>query len=735
MTPDRAERARAIFLEALDLAPDRRRKLLDERCGDDAHLRDEVLTLLAYDAATGQFLDEPAVTPDLAPTRSRSRPANHTGRRIGGFEIRRVIGSGGMGTVYEATQDHPNRLVALKVLSRGVVSGSALRRFKREAEILGRLRHPNIAHVYDAGMFDEGEGAQPYFAMELIRGRGLLEFAEASQLGTRQRLEFFAKVCDAVQHAHLKGVIHRDLKPDNILVDEHGEPKILDFGVARATDSDIQITTVQTDIGQLIGTVPYMSPEQVTGNPSELDSRSDVYSLGVVLYELLCGRLPHNVKNTTIPEAVRVIREEDPTPLSSVSKVFRGDVETIVAKALEKERPRRYQTTAELAVDIRRYLVDEPIVARPASAFYQLRKFTRRKRALVAAALAVAVTLAVGGIVATYLAASRATARHEADRLQAVEDSRRLRQALTNFSEGTWTIELETVIEEFLTTEVVQNRYAPGAPSDLNAMLAVLDAAGQDLPQYFADRPLGEASIHYELGRTYKNLGIYDRALVRLKRAHELQVDRRPLEHLQSIKTRTQLGSLLVHLDRAEEALRLQEPLIEWARQNSIESNRYPQIVMKQLADALASLGRYDQAKDFLEEAFERERRTVGGEGPVSLRILAQVHAAQRDYERAVQLQEEAVQRHREIKRDLRGLAHALSELGELYRLQDRYEEAEARLLEGLDMLQRYRGPQHPYTQDTLRELVELYDEWGKPEKAAEYRALLREANAISPSD
>src|SRR5215468_10113643 len=262
-----------------------------------------------------------------------------------------------MGTVYEAEQDHPRRTVALKVIRRGFTSRELLRRFEREAETLGRLQHVGIAQIYEAGTADSGFGPQPYFAIELIRGRSLLEYANERKLHFRERLEIMAKVADAVQHAHQRGLIHRDLKPGNILVDEAGQPKILDFGVARATDSDSQ-ATMQTDIGQLVGTLAYMSPEQVLADPLELDIRSDVYALGVILYELLAERLPYDISRK-IHEALTAIREEDPAKLSSINRSYRGDIETIVAKALEKNKTRRYASAAELAADIRHYLKDE----------------------------------------------------------------------------------------------------------------------------------------------------------------------------------------------------------------------------------------------------------------------------------------------------------------------------------------------------------------------------------------
>ena len=311
-----------------------------------------------------------------------------------------------MGAVYEAEQDNPKRTVALKVIKAGLASGELLQRFRHEAHVLGRLQHPGIAQIHEAGTFETDSGLQPYFAMERIQGDELDIYCQRHELGTRQRLELIARIADAVQHAHQRGVIHRDLKPGNILVDVHGQPKILDFGIARATDSDIQ-ATMQTDIGQLVGTLPYMSPEQTAGDSDELDTRSDVYSLGVIAYELLTGRLPFDLKRQMIHEAVRTIRESEPKTLSSIDRSLRGDVETIVSKALEKEKERRYQSASDLAADIRRYDNHEPISARPPSASYTLRKFARRNKALVIGAAAVFFVL-VAGVVSTTSFALRA---------------------------------------------------------------------------------------------------------------------------------------------------------------------------------------------------------------------------------------------------------------------------------------------------------------------------------------
>jgi tetratricopeptide (TPR) repeat protein/predicted Ser/Thr protein kinase len=316
---------------------------------------------------------------------------------IGHYRIIRLLGEGGMGAVYEAEQETPRRTVALKIIKPGFGSAAHLRRFEQEAHALGRLQHPGIAQIYEAGTADTGWGVQPYFAMEFIRGKTLREYVRDRNLPIAHRLELVARIAEAVHHAHQRGLIHRDLKPGNIVVDETGQPKILDFGVARVTNSDIEATP-QTDMGQLLGTLAYMSPEQVLADPEELDTRSDVYALGVMLYELLAGRLPYEINRTQIHEAIQTIRDTDPARLSSIQRIYSGDIETIVAKALEKDKNRRYASAADLAEDIRRYLANKPILARPPSAGYQLHKFYRRHKAGVigtAAALVLAVSSAV----------------------------------------------------------------------------------------------------------------------------------------------------------------------------------------------------------------------------------------------------------------------------------------------------------------------------------------------------
>lgn len=325
---------------------------------------------------------------------------------IGRYTLLRELGEGGMGVVYLAEQDHPRRTVALKIMRQGfgLAATELRRRFELETQLLARLEHPGIARLYDAGtapLKDAPSGAAvPYLVMEYVDGLPLLRHAESRGLGLRERLTLMLGICRAVAAAHRQGVIHRDLKPGNILVDTTGQPKILDFGVARAVSGDAAMTTAHTDIGQLVGTLPYMSPEQVSGDPRRIDARTDVYALGVVTYELLAGRLPLLVRDMAIPEAARRILDEDPVPLSTIDRSLRGDVNTIVAKAMEKDADRRYPSAEAMADDIQRWLEDEPILARPASTLYQLAKFARRNRGLVAGVM-LAFLMLVAGLVGT----------------------------------------------------------------------------------------------------------------------------------------------------------------------------------------------------------------------------------------------------------------------------------------------------------------------------------------------
>ncbi|MHC4450524.1 MAG: WD40 repeat domain-containing serine/threonine protein kinase [Planctomycetota bacterium] len=398
--------------------PARRDALLADQCEDSA-IRREVERLLEHDAEGAGLGARISGAVDQAAARSAQAGVPES---IDSFRIIRRISTGGMGTVFEAQQSEPRRRVALKLLRADVVSEESLRRFELEAHVLGSLQHPAIAQVYASGRFKSPSGTLPYIAMEYVDGLRLTRYAQIEQLGVRERVELLIEVCDAIQHAHHNGVIHRDLKPANVLVDRRGRPKVLDFGVSRAADRGRPDSLGLTRTGNVIGTLGYMSPEQAVGSRN-VDTRADVYALGVLGYELLAGRVPHDISELPLPQALRVLHEQPAPPLESIDRRLAGDLSIIFGKALELEPERRYPTATALAADLRRYLNDEPIEARPATLTYQLSRFVRRHRVLVSAMLLTFLGLGVGLVFALRSQKEESRQRARAD-LRAVEAER-----------------------------------------------------------------------------------------------------------------------------------------------------------------------------------------------------------------------------------------------------------------------------------------------------------------------
>ncbi len=414
--PSDLQKARELFLHAVGKLPSEQwESYLAVACDGDADLARQVEILLQVHRDAGSFLDAPAFGLDATVHYPISeRP----GTTIGPYKLLQQIGEGGMGVVFMAEQTEPiQRTVALKIIKPGMDTRQVIARFEAERQALAMMDHPNIARVLDAGTTDSG---RPYFVMELVKGVPITKYCDEKHLPLRARLELLLPVCQAVQHAHQKGVIHRDIKPSNVLVAEYDDqavPKIIDFGVAKATAQKLTDRTMFTEFGQVVGTVEYMSPEQAKFNQLDIDTRSDIYSLGVLLYELLTGSTPFGRKRlqeAAFDEALRIIREEEPqkpsTRLSTtdglpriaanrhseparLSKDVRGELDWVVMKALEKDRNRRYETANGLARDVERFLHDEPVQACPPSATYRFRKFARRNKVALLAATAAIATL------------------------------------------------------------------------------------------------------------------------------------------------------------------------------------------------------------------------------------------------------------------------------------------------------------------------------------------------------
>jgi len=579
-------RAKEIFFAAQELAGEERARHLDEACGGDAGLRAEVERLLHADEKAGALLESP---------------------EIAGYRVVRLLGRGGMGDVYEAEQEAPRRPVALKIVRTAVLDESLARRFEFEAESLGRLNHPGIARIHEAGL----SGAQPYFAMELVEGEVLTRHADRRGLDARARLALVARICEAVEHAHQRGVIHRDLKPANILVDADGQPKLLDFGIAKLAGREAR-ASLATLPGQLLGTIPYMSPEQVSGDPAAVDLRADVYALGVIAYELLAGELPIDTEGRVITDAIEAVRRDEPARLGTVDGRLRGDVETIVGKALRKDPAARYDSAGALGDDIERYLRDEPIAARPPSAAYQLRKFARRHRALVGTVAVAMLALLAGAVTSTafYLRAEEQRLETKAAQEEAAEEARRANAEAKRANEEAERarIEAETASQTlgFLTEMFrAENPYA-GEPGPKTTR-ELLDRGAARLLDGRPDDPDVRTELMVTVASIYVQLGLHANAAPLIEAAmprRRAQGDDEPAALYAALDV---LGHVREGLGEHAAAVAVREEMVAFAR---------ARLGPEDLTKALLLIGRMKAATRFLDDAEQAVREVLDDLGP-----------------------------------------------------------------------------------------------------------------------
>jgi len=668
----RFRRLEEVFCAALEVPEHERAARVAELCGSDRELAAEVTRLLAVRAQTrGTFLSPAARLQVSADDFTAPAEDDWTGRCIDGFTLVRRLAVGGMGAVYEATQQELRRSVALKLMRGALLDADARRRFAREAQILAEVRHPHIAQVYASGTYRDAGVDVPYIAMELVPGAvGLLTHADQQRLGLRDRLRLFLTVCDAVLHGHQRGVIHRDLKPANLLVDESGHVKVIDFGVARMLERGELATTARTDARHIIGTLPHLSPEQLAGDARVADVRSDVYALGVVLYELLSGRLPYDIRNESLARAAEIVRTQAPAPLSAVHRTLRGDLQTIVFKALEKELDRRYSSVEALAEDIRRYLSHEPILARPPSARYQLRKFAQRNRALVAGVMVALVVALIGAGTTAWKV------------VEATREGQRAQLAARKAERIAW----------FLQT-VLSSADPRLADADVTIRDA-LDYAAARADAELAEEPEVLSDVHALVGSIYVRMKQSPLGERHLRKALALRRELYGDSNCIVAETMTDLAWALDadHLDEVEQlftdALKIRRTLYG-------DDDASVAVAKTQVAAAKSLKGRQAEAVTLLNEALPVVKRELGPQHTAvgfalatlanCLQIMGETAAAEVSYREAIAV--------RRVAASPPELADTLSNFAKFLKRQGREEEAVPFAAEAAEIRARRLGP------------------------------------------
>jgi len=702
----------------------------------------------AVDVTVPVSRESPTARPDIEPASAKLPD------RIGPYRVLGKLGEGGMGVVYEAQQESPRRRVAVKVGRVGAVQDELLFRvFRREVESLARLQHPNIGGIFESGVTEDG---RHFFAMELVQGSTLNSYLVARGNVTtegelRFRLALFRRIADAVHYAHQRGVIHRDLKPSNIIVTNEGgrettlsgssattgvrlpEIKILDFGLARITGGDVAPATMATEVGAIRGTLAYMSPEQTRGRPEDVDLRTDIYALGVILYEMVAGRRPYNVKEVSLVEAIRLICFTPPKPLrEAVRGRFRldPDVETIVGKALEKEPDRRYPSAEALSQDVARFLGSQPILARPPSAAYQLKKFAARNRALVGGVVTAFVALVVGIVVATTFGFREATQRRQA------EQARRDLEAVAEFQAKMLS---EVRPEEFgrrlvadleeRTRAIREARGDSGAEAE--AAVAALDSAleginptgvalrlidreilgraAQTIEERFADQPLIDARLRDTIGETYSTLGLLKEAELQLVPAWHIRRELLGEDDPLTVASMGNVAYLYWRQGRLAEAEVLAKGALE--KNTRVLGEEHPDTLVAATALALvyAEMGRLDEVEQLYHQTLEIQRRVLGDEHPDTLATMNNLGVLYKDQGRleaaARQFRETLEMRRRVLGPEHRSNADTLSNLAMTEAMLGHNKVAEPLFVEALTVLKRHLGEEHPDTLSVMNNL------------------------------
>lgn len=723
----------SVFLDALQVPADQQTQFVVDACGSDDAMRARILGLLAAHENPKSFLTRPA---DVVSAYADAEVASavNPGDTIGVYTVREPLGEGGMGSVFVAEQEKPvRRKVALKIIKPGMDTKQVIARFGAERQTLALMDHPNIAKVIDAGSTPEG---RPFFVMELIRGIPITEYCDQAKMTTRARLELFTTVCAAVEHAHQKGIIHRDLKPSNVLITEiDGRPvaKVIDFGIAKATDGQASGQTVYSNFAQMIGTPLYMSPEQTSLSGVDVDTRSDVYSLGVMLYELISGTTPfarEELKQASHEEMCRVIREVDPPRPSArlstlemsdsstisenrsvdprkLKQTVQGELDWIAMKALDKDRSRRYGSATAIAADINRYLNDEPVEACPPSLRYRTSKLIKRNAVLLVMVCAVGLALISGTGVAVWQAQVAFTQRADAEAAKQKADQE---------------VAISQAVIAFLEQDLLGKADPNETPNPNVKLSEILDLAAQGIEGKFADQPMVEATLQNTIAQTYEALGRYAAALPHQQRAMELTIQVKGAEDPITLLYTENLGSLEGQLGLyVQSAQRLQETL---ALQRRVVGAQHLDTVntMNNLAQVYRQAGRYADAERLGIETLSLRIATLGEDHRRTLHtqtILAQIYDAQGKFDDAESILEHVL----EIRRRTLGETHpktstALSELARVYISQNRNEAAEALLRRALESKERTLGSAHPSTLASMANLALAYEKQARYEEA-----------------